>query len=191
MRNPTIIGERVYLSPREESDAHAFARWEAQETDANLYGRGRHPASPIAHARFAREFKGDPPRSMFFTVLLRDGDEPIGDVALMGLNYVNRTTETGSVLQPGQYRSRGYGTEAKMLLLEHAFEHLQLHVLQSLVFSGNQRSAAVLRKQGYQPAGRMRYVEIHQGRYEDLLIFDVTRADWLAARERLLASRTE
>lgn len=184
MRNPTMIGDRVYLSPREESDAVALARWEAQETDANLYGVGRHPVSPIALAHFAREGHKEPPRSLFFTALLVDGDEPIGEVSLMGINYVNRTAETGSMMKPGEYRGRGYGTEAKLLLLEFAFDHLQLHVLQSHVFSGNQRSAAALRKQGYHLAGRMRYVEIHQGQYEDLLIFDITRPEWLATRER-------
>lgn len=184
MRNPTMIGERVYLSPREESDAMPLGRWEAQEVDANLYGIGRHPVSPIAFAHFAREGHKEPPRSLFFTVMFVDGDEPIGEVSLMGINYVTRIAETGSMMKPGEYRGHGYGTEAKMLLLEFAFEHLQLHVLQSFVFSGNQRSAAALRKQGYQPAGRLRYVEIHQGRYEDLLIFDITRAEWLAARER-------
>lgn len=191
MRNPTIIGERLYLSPREESDSTVIARWEAQETDANLYGIGRHPVSPIALAHFAREGHKEPPQSLFFTALLVDGDERVGEVSLMGIDYVNRTAETGSMMKPGEYRGRGYGTEAKMLLLEFAFDQLELHVLQSYVFSGNQRSAAALRKQGYQLAGRMRYVEIHQGRYEDLLIFDITRPEWLAAQKRRSTAGSE
>jgi hypothetical protein len=53
----------------------------------------------------------------------------------------------------------------------------------------NTRSAAALAKQGYRRAGRLRWVEVKDGRYVDKLLFDLTRADWLAARDAWRARR--
>ena len=59
----------------------------------------------------------------------------------------------------------------------------------STVWEPNTRSAAALAKQGYRPAGRMRWFEIKDGAYRDMLVFDVTRDEWLAARDAWRASR--
>ena len=47
----------------------------------------------------------------------------------------------------------------------------------------NGRSASALAKQGYRPAGRLKWHDVKDGVYRDLLVFDVTRAEWLAARD--------
>lgn len=187
MRNPIMVGERVYLAPREASMAGALARWDATETDTNLYGEGRQAVSPIAWRELIESTsKAEPPKHVFFLVYLKEDDRFIGGVDLIYIDWVDRIAETASFMLPGEFRSQGYGTEAKMLLLEYAFDHLQLHVLQSYVFATNARSAAALAKQGYKPAGRYRYDGIYQGVYTDRLIFDVTRPDWLAARDTLV-----
>lgn len=190
MQNPIMIGERVYLKPHEADMADAFARWDATEPETDLYGQGRNPVSPIAWRGLIERFsKDDPPQHIFFTVHLKEDDAFTGAVTINQIDWINRTASTASFMLPGEYRGRGYGTEAKMLLLEYAFDHLQLHALQSFVFATNARSAAALEKQGYRLAGRYRYDGIYQGVYTDRLIFDVTRPDWLAARDALKASR--
>ncbi len=47
MRNPVLIGERVYLRPLEVADGETLARYETEETDTFMY-RGRQPLSPLA-----------------------------------------------------------------------------------------------------------------------------------------------
>jgi RimJ/RimL family protein N-acetyltransferase len=104
----------------------------------------------------------------------------LGFVALFSVDYIHRTAETGSYLGP-PYRDQGFGTEAKHLLLEYAFERLHLHMLWSVVWEDNHRSAAALRKQGYRPAGRCHWRGLHGGVYRDELLFDLLPADWRAA----------
>jgi RimJ/RimL family protein N-acetyltransferase len=62
-------------------------------------------------------------------------------------------------------------------------------VLVSHVDEPNTRSAAALANQGYRPAGRLRWTDVKNGRYVDSLVFDLTRADWLAARDAWRARR--
>lgn len=184
MKNPIVASERVYLRALEVSDAEIRARLDAEETDT-MMERARIPTSPIAYeSMIADAYKQQPPENVHFAVCLRENDEFIGVVDLMDIDWINRTAETGSWMANPAYRGRGFGTEAKMLLLEYAFDHLHLHALNSYVWEPNARSAAALAKQGYRPAGRFYWEEIKNGVHRDALLFDILREDWLAAREQ-------
>lgn len=183
MRNPVMVGERVYLRPLETTDADAMARIDAAETDTFMW-RSRVPTSPLAHSSWISEtYVQRPPSQVWFAVCTRDANRFLGIVGVVDVDWLHRTGETASMIGPADVRGREYGTEAKHLLLEYCFDHLLLHVLMSEVDEPNTRSAAALGKQGYRPAGRLRWSDVKNGRYVDALIFDVTRADWLAARD--------
>jgi RimJ/RimL family protein N-acetyltransferase len=182
MRNPVLHGDRVYLRAVEAGDGEAYALMDANETDTFMWRR-RMPDSPIAGEAWIKKlYEEQPPKRVSFSVCLKADDRLIGRVSLIGIDWLNRTAETASIMAPGEFRGHGYGTEAKHLLLEYAFDRLGLHVLMSFVHEPNTRSAAALDKQGYRPAGRARWVDVKDGRYIDGLLFDVTREEWLAAR---------
>lgn len=185
MRNAVMIGERVYLRPFEPADAEPLARSFATEAETAME-RGRLPRSPIAFARaiVGTGEGGAPPRVVDFAVCLRADDRLLGSVAILDLDWVNGTGETASHLLGAEDRGQGYGPEAKHLLLEYAFDRLGLHALTSWVWEPNSRSAAALAKQGYRPAGRVRWRDVKDGVFCDMLVFDVLRDDWITARDR-------
>lgn len=183
MRNPMLVGDRVYLRPIEVADADAFA--EATAAERTTFSKsGRLPLSPLTFDQeFAGPAPGAPPRSVGFAVVRIVDDRLLGSVALIDIDWVNRSAETASYLLGEEVRGQGYGTEAKMLLLEYAFDRIQLHVLQSWVRETNTRSAAALVRQGYRPAGRRYWNGMQHGVYVDHLIFDLLREEWIAARD--------
>lgn len=189
MRNPVLVGERVYLRPLEPDDNLTQARHAAKETDT-MMDRWRMPISPLAFDQMVEQmYKHLPPTDVAFAVCLREDDTMLGVVELYEIDWINRTAETGSWLGDAQHRSKGYGTEAKHLLLEYAFDHIHMHVLSSWVIEPNVRSAAALAKQGYKPAGKQRWVEMRDGAYVDALLFDVLRDEWVVARDEWRAVR--
>ena len=189
MRSPLMVGERLYLRAMEAGDAELLAQLDAAETDTFMW-RGRVPTSPMEHGHWIAElYKHQPPRHIWLAVCLRDGDRFIGSVGVVGVDWVHRTGETASMIGPAEVRGMEYGTEAKHLLLEYCFDRLHLYVLMSEVDEPNTRSAAALAKQGYRPAGRLRWTDVKDGRYVDALVFDLTRAEWLAARDAWRARR--
>lgn len=194
MRNAVLVGDRVYLRPLERADAPTFA--DATATETTMFSKtGRLPLSPLA---FEEAFDGPlpdgPPVAISFAVARIADDRLLGSVALLDVDWVNRTAETASYLMGEDVRGQGFGTESKMLLLEYAFDHIHLHVVQSWVRSTNTRSAAALVKQGYQPAGRRYWKAFQAGAYVDHLIFDLLRDEWVEARETwrmAVAARTD
>lgn len=183
MRNPIITGERLYLRAEEPEDAQIHARFYAAETDDFIDDFGRFPQSPLMFDHIIREtYESQPPTDIGFAACLKENDEVIGRVGFFHVDYVNRNAESYSVFGP-DWRSKGYGTESKFLLLDYAFNQLGLHVVQSYVWGANERSATALLRQGYRSAGRYKWDNTRRGVYLDVLIFDVKRDEFLAARD--------
>ncbi|HLI52331.1 MAG TPA: GNAT family protein [Thermomicrobiaceae bacterium] len=184
MHNPMLVGERIYLRPLEKSDAEQYAIWSAEETERFWDDEGRLPVSQLLAEKWMTEmYESSPPSDLELGICIKDGDRFIGEVGLYDIDYINRTAETGSYIGDVSARGQGYGPEAKHLILEYAFEHLQLISLISTVWEPNWRSAQAVRRQGYRDAGRLVGRQVREGKHYDWLIFQLTREDWLAARE--------
>ncbi len=179
-RNAMMVGKRVYLRPEEPGDGVKSALMARQETET-FFDIGRHLNSPVMLEKWINDHqKPDLPSWITFAVCLRENDELIGWVALLDVDYQNRFAETGSFFGNPAYRGGGYGSEAKQLLLEYAFERLGLHMVQSWVFFENTRSAAALRKQGYREAGRIHWLYPNNGTLDNFVLFDLLAEEWRA-----------
>ncbi len=190
MRNPVLVGERVYLRPLEKSDAPVLAEGRHRETETFFEG-GRMPYSEIAYEHWIEElYAHQPPEEIQFAVCLRESDELIGIVGIGNLDWINQTGETEVYISSAAQRERGFGTEAKHLFLEYCFDWLHLEMVSSFIWEPNARSAASVQRQGYRPAGRIKTMVMQRGQFRDVLVFDLSREEWIEAREQWRARRT-
>lgn len=188
MRNPLVVGDRLYLRPLDRDDIESMVRDSANEPETFME-RGRLPLAPLDLEKWIDELYEQPfPSEIQLAVCLKENDRCIGFVGLEEVDFINRSGETGAWLTAADYRGQGYGTEAKHLLLEYCFDRLHLHVLCSTIWEPNTRSAAAVQKQGYRLAGRWKWADVKDGVYRDVLFFDVMRDEWLEAREKWRAS---
>ncbi len=179
-KNAVMVGRRVYLRQFEPGDAVEEATWLRREPET-FFDIGRHLWSSVGAAQWREEGqKQSLPGNISFVVCLRENDEFIGSVDLIGVDYWSRFAETGSFFHRSGYRGGGYGSEAKQLLLEYAFDILGLHSLQSWVYFENTRSAAALRKQGYTEAGRINWLYPNKGTLDNFVVFDLLAEEWRA-----------
>lgn len=179
-KNAIAVGSRVYLKPIDKDDAEALARWTRRETDTS-FGHSRVLASKLSKVESRLpETKDKLPEIIAFAVRLRETDEILGDVGLLGVDYLNRFAETYSWMYNPAFRGGGYGSEAKHLLLDYTFNTLGLYSVQSSVAMENLRSAAALRKQGYTEAGRVNWIRATDGGYTGDVVFDLLADEWRA-----------
>jgi len=102
----------------------------------------------------------------------------IGYTGIHSIRWPDGTGTTGTLLGNSADWLRGYGTEAKLLLLHHAFHVLGLRKLTSEVKAYNARSLGHLIKCGYRIVGRYTQQDFHNGKYLDRILLEVFRADW-------------
>lgn len=177
-----LVSERLALRITEPEEGKRISRLLRHETDAS-WSRGRWLLSPLQIEQ-AIESEGSetPPSAIYLAIILRETGELIGEVELTDLDPFHRTAETGSMIYVPAYREQGIGSEAKNLLLEFAFDQLNLHMVKSFVWSFNPRSQAALRKQGYRVAGGLQWrAQTSQGLAQNVL-FDLLASEW---RERV------
>ena len=179
-KNAIAVGERVYLKPIDKEDAEEMARWSRKETET-FYGHSRTINSTLNHIeRRLTDDKQKWPVNIGFAVRLRADDTFIGEVAVLDVDYVNRYAESASWIYHTGYRGGGYGSEAKHLLLEYAFDTLGLLAVESFVSDENMRSAAALRKQGYREVGQLHWTSSADSGYRGDVVFQLTADTWRA-----------
>lgn len=179
-KNAILVGERVYLRPEEKSDMAQYVEW-ARKEEETFFDIGRHLVTEVRQWNWVLEAqKEDYPDWIQFGVYLRETDDHVGSVCLIDTDFVNLTAETGSFFHRADYRAKGYGSEAKQLLLEYAFDVLGLHMVESWVYFPNTRSAAALRKQGYREAGRVCWLYPFEGSFGNMVVFDLLAEEWRA-----------
>lgn len=182
--NAVRIGPRVYLRPIKQDDANAVAHWAMREDDTN-WSNGRRPVGATAFWHMVEKGqKKQTPGDVHFTVCLRDTDELIGFVGIDDIDYRHRFAESGSEMINPAFRGGGFGSEAKHLLFDYAFNTLGLHSLQSWVLFENTRSAAALRKQGYRDAGRTNWLFPRDGAFTSMGSFELLAEEWRAMPRR-------
>jgi RimJ/RimL family protein N-acetyltransferase len=180
--NAIVTGERLSLRPFDPDDGKRASRWLMQDTD-DSYPYGPDVFNPWSYGqRFVALAKESPPRWPRFAIVRNEDHQLIGVNGLTDLDLLNGTAETETELYLPEFRNQGYGTEAKHLLLEYAFERLNLHMIFSWVSEFNVRSAAALRKQGYREAGYFAWSHLYQGNYTGGWYFDLLASEWRSAR---------
>jgi RimJ/RimL family protein N-acetyltransferase len=122
-------------------------------------------------------------------VMVRQGDgEVIGSTRYMDIALPHRRLEIGATwLTPACQRS-GANTEAKLLLLTHAFASLGMIRVVFKTEVLNEQSRQALARTGAVQEGIFRqHLVAASGRRRDMVYFSILEAEWPAARAGLLA----
>ena len=103
----------------------------------------------------------------------------IGTTGLHNINSKDRSAMHGILIGEEDCWGKGYGTEVGMILLNYAFNQLNLHKVCSSVIGFNKRSLNYHLKCGYKVIGAWRREIFKQGRYYDLILLDIFKKEWL------------
>lgn len=105
----------------------------------------------------------------------------IGITGLHNINWKDRTAVHGVLIGEKKYWGRGYGTDANMVLLNYAFNTLNLRKICSSVIVFNERSINYHATCGYQIEGTRRRQVYKKGKYWDVIFLGVFKEEWLLA----------
>lgn len=112
-------------------------------------------------------------------VILKANDELIGHFTFHTW-YSDRIYEIGWVLHP-DYHGQGYATEGAAVLLQHAFEHLNVHRVIATCQPENPASYRVMEKLGMQREGLFRQcIERPDGTWWDEYFYAILADEWFA-----------
>ena len=165
-----LIGERIYLSPRNTEEAEQFTEWLNDFETTDYIGRS---ALIITLEGEKKYFEENMDKNYNFFIVTLDNDKLIGTVGLEKYDAINRTATLGIFIGDKEYRSQGYGTEAIKLILDYGFNYLNLNNIKLDLMSFNERALKCYQKCGFKEYGRRRKCKYINGQYYDLIEMDI------------------
>jgi RimJ/RimL family protein N-acetyltransferase len=112
----------------------------------------------------------------------------IGTTRYLDISPKHRSLEIGGTWYAASYQRTGVNTEAKYLLLKHAFEELGCVRVQIKTDSRNQRSQRAIERIGAVREGLLRnHMILPNGYVRDSIVYSVIDSEWPSVKERLEA----
>jgi RimJ/RimL family protein N-acetyltransferase len=176
-----IEGTRVVLRQHTPANLRAFERWYSDPEVARLTRYQDGPMRPEEIERFfvARVVGMD---ALALAVHIRRTDRLIGTCAFSQLDGENGSAMYHITIGEKDAWGRGYGTEATLLMLDHAFDTLNLHRVSLAVFEFNDRAIRSYRRCGFIIEGRSRDAIWREGRWWDEITMSILEPEWRARR---------
>lgn len=175
-------GKHTLLRPLELTDAPIIYRG-INDPENSQYLNGIGPMGFTFEEDWIRQKQTPSQTDITAAVCLHDGTL-IGTMGLHHIDLINGTATTGAVIFEAEHRDKGLGSDAKMLLLDVAFNRYNLFKVQSQVIAFNTRSAAYSKKCGYIEEGRLRAQHYRFGQRYDEILLAVFRDDWFPLWEQ-------
>lgn len=170
-----LVGNKCYLSPITPDDADVFTEWlndmaltKYLTIIRNSYtvNREKEILEQMAHKDHA------------YAIVDIEINKAIGIVSLHNFDHINNTCELGLFIGDKDYWNLGYGEEATRLLLDFAFNILNLNNLMLLVLEFNIRALKCYQKIGFNEIGRRRQAYHIAGRRYDVIYMDLLNEEF-------------
>ncbi|MBN8839753.1 MAG: GNAT family N-acetyltransferase [Sphingomonadales bacterium] len=186
---PTLRGRHVTLRPLAIDDRDAVVAAAADGDLTELFFTNVSALADPDKFMAAAFRERDYGRAMPFVVETPDG-RVVGLTRLMRMHEQHRRVEIGGTFYARSVQRTGVNTEAKKLLLTHAFDVLDCNVVQIRTDWFNRNSQRAIERLGAKRDGVLRGHQMLDGRVRDLVVYSIIACEWPGVRvnlEHLLA----
>ena len=186
----TLEGSVVRLEPIRNDHAELF--WEAaKESLDDIFQwipyrmKSSEDFQLVVDKAFAEQQRGE---SVVFAIVERSSGRVIGSTRFMNIDRANRRVEIGSTWIAPAWQRSAVNTEAKFLMLRHAFEVWKCFRVELKTDALNQKSRNAILRIGAKEEGTLRrHVITWTGRVRDSVYFSILDTEWPDIRARLQA----
>jgi RimJ/RimL family protein N-acetyltransferase len=165
-----------------EKDTEAMARWNRSSEYQQLLDSG--PARVYSPTSMKEWMEKHANEMYSFGIYALQDDRLIGQVDLIGVDWVARNCWVGIDSGDPASWGKGYGSDAMNEILRFGFEWLNLNRVSLTVFEYNERAHRSYLKCGFKEEGRLRQWMQRSGDRFDLIFMGILREEWMACQEK-------
>jgi len=111
----------------------------------------------------------------------------VGSTRFMKADLPNRRVEIGATFIARTFQRSAFNTEAKLLMLTHAFEVLNMNRVEFITDYLNTTSRNAILRLGAKQEGILRnHMVMPDGRIRDSVLFSIIRHEWPGVKQNLL-----
>lgn len=178
MHHPFIIGKKIYLRGIEKEDLKGnYFQWANDSEVTYFMEMGDKPNSlEILEEEYDRSIRSN--NEIAFLIIKKETNNIIGSTGLYSINRICRKAEFRIIIGEKKYWSKGYGTEVTELIIEYAFDKLNLN---KIWLGGNAKNEGAIKSYknaGFIEEGVLREEIYRNGTYYDAVRMSILRDEY-------------
>lgn len=170
-------GSKVYLRALEPDDYKISIEWRQDPQIWSMLVGRRYFVSEQIEKKWI-EATYDNSKQVSLAICDSATNTYIGNISLKNIDFFNKSASFAILIGNKEYWNGGYGTQATLLLLNHAFMDLGLERVQSIILSDNIGSIKMHEKCGFIQEGILRKAVYKSGRHQNLTLMSVLKEDF-------------
>lgn len=174
-RDIKITGKKCYLKSIDRSEAGNWAKWyndiDISIPESNVYDV---ISKENTFGSIEWYLEND---QLIFTITDKSSGKSIGIIELE-TDSESRTGSFGIIIGEKEYWGRGYGMEATLLILDYAFNTLNINNMMLGVYAFNKRAFSLYKRIGFKEIGRKREFQAIGGRRYDMIMMDMLASEF-------------
>lgn len=168
--SPYIQGNRIHLREVRLIDVNeGYCRW-MNDPEVTRYTESRFSSFDIDSLAENVRQKLEDRNSMFLAIVREDTEQHIGNIKLGPIDWMHRLADIGVMIGDKECWGNGYATEAISLVVQFAFQELNLHKLTAGFYAANRGSERAFLKNGFVVEGIRKRHRLCEGNYMDTVI---------------------
>lgn len=176
MFSPLFKGEKIRLAAPSHGDSLLFSEWSLDDSYARFLDDD--PVRPEGEGRYSYFGAGSSADSYYFHLRTLDEDRLIGFVVLFNIKWPSGACELSIGIGDADYRGKGCGSEALRLVLNYAFNELNLYRVGLNVLEYNAAAIKAYERAGFVREGARRKAVQREGKRYDLVQYGILREEW-------------
>ena len=169
-----IEGNQIYLQvlDEEKNATHDYCDW-LNDSEVNKYLETKE-ATIDELKQYIRD-KNNDPNCLFLGVFLKENNKHVGNIKLEPIEFDEKRATLGILIGNKEYWGKGIGTEATKLLVNYAFNTLDLIEVNLGVISDNKAALEVYKNAGFKIDRINKKSSRYGNKYYDGVIMSVKR----------------
>lgn len=172
-----LSGYQVCLKTLEEQDSDYIYKWKNDWELAKLIKAYPLPIVKYEIQEWLKKNLSDK-NQIFLGIYLKDSVSIIGVIRLKYIDWISRNAELGIYIGEDKYRGRGLGKEALKLLLNYAFQEINLHKISLTVLGSNINAIKLYSSCGFTKEGLLKEQFWVNGKYENVFLMGLLRNEY-------------
>ena len=179
MKNPYAIGKKIYLRAPEPEDIDSdwYTWFSDPETTKYLADRNL-PNTKEKQQLFLEQIKDSNTRIVLI-ICNKENNEIIGVCNLSSISWIHRKADLALVIGNKAYKNGTTAIETMTLLLEIAFQKLNLRNLLTHRSSNNDLTKAIEKIFEFKQVGCLEDMNFIEGKYQDIIISQLKHENWV------------
>ncbi len=172
----TLQGQQIYLRALEPEDLEFIY---SVENDENIWEVSNTitPYSKFLIRQYLENAHQDiyEAKQLRLAICKKATDETVGLIDLFDFDPKNRRAGVGILIQSEPDRNKGFGKEALGLVIDYAFQQLQLHQLFANIGTDNQASLTLFTTFGFEKVGVKKDWNFTHNSFKDEALFQLIK----------------